>query len=32
MIEPSLLKLAAGPHVLRLGSLLITMTTTFSTH
>jgi subtilase family serine protease len=32
MIEPSLLKLAAGAHVLRLGSLLITMTATFSTH
>ena len=32
LIEPSLLKLAAGSHLLRLSSLLITMTTTFSTH
>ncbi len=32
LIEPSLLGLKPGPHVLRLGSMLITMTATFSTH
>jgi subtilase family serine protease len=32
MIDPSLLRLAAGPHVVRLGSMLITMTGTFSSH
>jgi hypothetical protein len=32
MIDPSLLRLAAGRHVLRLGSMLITMTRAFSSH
>jgi hypothetical protein len=32
MIDPSLLGLAAGPHVVRLGSMLITMSGAFSSH